>query len=417
MARTHRPYRNPTEWLCQSSLASYVDAFTRYFAEREYASDTVCTYLGCVAHFVRWTTRCRLDIGRIDEEAVRRFLDEHLRRCNCAGPVQGTRRDLRAALGHLLVVLRAQGVIAEPTPATTPVDEELHRFDEHMHHVRGLAAKTRSACLRTVRRLLIEQCADQPVVISSIKPDDLRSFVARQSKLYSTPASIGTLAGALRGYFRFRATCGDQVHGLIGVVCYPANWQLASLPKALSGAEVERLLDALGHDGPSARRTAAIVHCALDLGLRSCEVARLGLDDIDWRNGTVTLRKTKGRRDDILPLPVATGGAIADYLKFERPQTANRAVFVRTIAPRGQPIGPDLVRKPIRQAYARSDLPYTRAHLLRHTMASRLLAGGSSLKEVADVLRHRSLNTTLIYAKLDSRNLAGVALAWPGCAS
>jgi len=208
MARTHRPYRNPTEWLRQSSLASYVDAFTRYFAERHYAPDTVCTYLGCVAHFVRWTTRCRLDICRIDEEAVRRFLDEHLPRCNCAGPVQGTRRDLRAALGHLLVVLRAHGVIAEPMPATTPVDEELRRFDEHMHHVRGLAATTRSACLRTVRRLLIEQFADQPVVISSIKPDDLRSFVARQSKLYSTPASIGTLAGALRGYFRFRATCG-----------------------------------------------------------------------------------------------------------------------------------------------------------------------------------------------------------------
>jgi integrase len=111
------------------------------------------------------------------------------------------------------------------------------------------------------------------------------------------------------------------------------------------------------------------------------------------------------------------GRAIADYLKFERPQTTNRAVFVRHIAPRDQPIGPDLVRKAIRQAYARAGLPYTRSHLLRHTMASRLLAGGSSLKEVADVLRHRSLNTALIYAKLDSRNLAGVALAWPGCAA
>jgi hypothetical protein len=101
-------------------------------------------------------------------------------------------------LGHLLVVLRAHGVVAEPTPATTPVDEELRRFDEHMRHVRGLAPKTRSACLRTVRRLLIEQFADQPVVLSSIKPEDLRSFVARQSELYSTPASLATLAGALR---------------------------------------------------------------------------------------------------------------------------------------------------------------------------------------------------------------------------
>lgn len=119
----------------------------------------------------------------------------------------------------------------------------------------------------------------------------------------------------------------------------------------------------------------------------------------------------------MLPLPVATGGAIAAYLKNERPKTSNRAVFVRQIAPRDEPVGPDLVRKTIRQAYARAGLPYTRAHLLRHTMANRLLAGGSSLKEVADVLRHRTHYTTQIYAKLDSRKLVEVALPWPGSAA
>ena len=154
-----------------------------------------------------------------------------------------------------------------------------------------------------------------------------------------------------------------------------------------------------------------------DVTLRSSEVAHLGLDDIDWRAATITLRKTKGLREDIMPLPAETGRAIADYLQFERPPTTNRAVFVRNVAPRDQSIGPDLVRKAIRQAYAQAGLPHTRSHLLRHTMASRLLEGGSSLKEVADVLRHRSLNTTLIYAKLDSRNLAAVALPWPGSAS
>ena len=211
------------------------------------------------------------------------------------------------------------------------MDEEVRRFDDHMDHVRGLALKTRGLYLRTVRRLLLEQFADRPVVISAIKPDDVRGFITRQSDLYSTPASTGTLASALRGYFRFRASRGDLVHGLIGVVCYPANWQLASLPKALSGAEVERLLGALGHDGPSARRAVAIVRCALDLGLRSSEIAKLGLDDIDWRAGTITLRGTKSRREDILPLPVATGRALVDYLRLERPQTTNRAVFVRHI--------------------------------------------------------------------------------------
>ena len=100
---------------------------------------------------------------------------------------------------------------------------------------------------------------------------------------------------------------------------------------------------------------------------------------IDWHAGTITLRHTKGRRVDILPLPVATVGAIARYLELERPKTTNRAIFVRNVAPRDAPIGADLIRITIRQAYARAGLPYTRSHLLRHTMANRLLASGSSL--------------------------------------
>ena len=161
-------------------------------------------------------------------------------------------------------------------------------------------------------------------------------------------------------------------------------------------------------------RADAIVRCALDLGLRSSEIAQLNLDDIDWEAGTITLRRTKGRREDVMPLPEATGRAIALYLRDERPKTQHRMVFARHMTPRERPIGPDLVRKTIRQAYARAGLAHTRSHLLRHTMASRLLASGSSLKEVADVLRHRSLNTTLIYAKLDGSRLVEVALPWPG---
>ena len=415
---TSRPlHRNLTAWLLSSQFAPHVDAFTHFLTERRYAGVTVSTYLGCLAHFARWTNHCGTDIHDVNKVVVSSFLNDHLPVCDCARPVFRTYGDLRAALGHLLVVLRAIAVIAERPLGSTPVDEELRSFDDHMNHARGLAPRTRSMHIRIVGRLLHEYFADRPVVISMIEPNDVRQFFARQSALYSTPGGIGSLACALRVYFRYRASRGDLVHGLIGVVCHPANWQLASLPKTLSSAEVKRLIDSLGQEGPLGRRGDAIVRCALDLGLRSCEVAKLSLDDIDWQAGTITLRKTKNRREDVLPLPVTTGQAIAAYLQFERPQTTNRAVFVRRIAPRDQPIGPDLVRKVIRQAYARAELPYTRAHLLRHTMASRLLAGGSSLKEVADVLRHRSLGTTLIYAKLDSRNLVTVALPWPGSAA
>jgi site-specific recombinase XerD len=404
-------------WLDKGPIAPHLDAYKQYLTDRGYAATTFANCVGSVAHFAQWVHGRQLRVKRIDEAAVAEFLDEHLPRCRCARPVQRDRRSLSAALGHLLVVLRAQGVVAPPTARMTPVDEELRRYDEYMDHVRGLAPKTRSMALRIVGRLLVIRFGDGAINIVAIKPDHVRRFFAQQAKLYSKPANAGTVVATLRGYFRYRASLGDAVHGLIGALSYPANWQLSSLPKTLTAKEVEQLVGSFGGTSRSMRRADAIVRCALDLGLRSGEVARIGLDDINWRAGTITLRHTKSRREDMLPLPVATGKAIAAYLKHERPTTSNRAVFVRHVAPRDQPVGPDLVRKTIRQAFARAGLPYTRSHLLRHTMASRLLAGGSSLKEVADVLRHRSLNTTLIYAKLDSRKLIEVALPWPGSAA
>ena len=405
------------DWLAKGPFAPHLDAYTQYLTDRDYAASTFRTDVRSVAHFAQWLHEQHLSACHVDESIVAEFLDGHLPQCQCTGQIRSDRGNLSAALGHLLTVLRAEGVISLPPASATPVDEELRRYDEYMDHVRGLAPKTRSIAVRIVGRLLISRFGDDTIDVAAIKPAHVRRFFAEQAKLYSKPATAGTVVATLRGYFRYRASLGNVVHGLIGALAYPANWQLSSLPKALTAEEVEQLIGSLGQPGRSMRRADAIVRCALDLGLRSGEVARIGLDDINWRAGTITLRHTKSRREDVLPLPVTTGKAIAAYLKQERPKTSNRAVFVRHVAPSDLPAGPDLVRKTIRQAFARAGLPYTRSHLLRHTMANRLLAGGSSLKEVADVLRHRSLNTTMIYAKLDSRKLIEVALPWPGSAA
>src|SRR5271166_5289204 len=186
MNSTTRLHRNSADWLLESQLAPYVDAFTRHLTERRYASRTVGGYLACLAHFAHWTIRCRLDVHGVNEDVVQRFLDGHLPCCTCARPVRRTHHDLRAALGHLLIVLRSDSVIAERLPGTTPVDEELCRFDDYMNHVRGLAPKTRNMFLRTARRLLSDQFGERPVVISAIKPEDVRRFVACPSELYST---------------------------------------------------------------------------------------------------------------------------------------------------------------------------------------------------------------------------------------
>ena len=405
------------DWLTAGPIAPHAGAVKQHFADGRYATTTVASYLIDIAHFARWARSKRLDLRRINEASVTEFLDQHLPHCRCEGSVRHDRCDHRAALGHLIFVLRARGAIALPAKSMTPVDEELRRFDAHMDRVRGLAPKTRTQVLRVVGRLLRQRFGEGCVDVASISPAYLRRFYAQQATLHRKPGGAGSVVAALHSYLRDRASLGDLVHGLLGAVSAPANWRLASLPKALTTQEVEQLVASLGQPGRSMRRADAIVRCALDLGLRSGEVAEIMLDDIDWQSGTITLRHTKGLREDVLPLPAATGEAIAVYLKSERPQTTNRAVFVRHIAPRDEPVGPDLVRKQIRQAYARAGLPYTRSHLLRHTMASRLLEAGSSLKEVADVLRHRALSTTQVYAKLDSRKLVEVALPWPGSAS
>ena len=401
-------------WLLEGDFAPHVDAYVDYLKLGQYANTTIKRYVGGIAHFARWTGQCGLELHRVDEEAVGRFLYEHLPRCDCPCPVCRRLDDLRPACRHLLRVLRDKVVIAEPQAVPDRIEQELQGFDEHMSGVRGLAPKTRRDRIRIVRHLLHKRFADQPLELSSLQPDEVRQFIADQLEHRGSTSHARALGSALRAYFRYRAACGDCTEVLAGVITSPAQWSLSSLPQSLTEDEVNRLLGSFTPDLPSYRRGYAMVRSALDMGLRSGEIAKLTLADIDWQAGTVTLRHTKSRREDVLPLPATTGQAIAEYLRFERPHSANRAVFVRHIAPWDVPIGPDAVRRVIRDAYRRIGLTHGRSHALRHTVARRLLAQGSSLKEVADVLRHRSLNTSLIYAKLDSRRLIAVALPWPG---
>ena len=306
-------------------------------------------------------------------------------------------------------VLASHGVAAVAGPVG-PNDAVLQRFDEHLEQARGLAASTRRRRLQIVASLMLRTSSATPTA------PELRQFITVGLTRVSA-ASGASLAGALRSYLRFRAFEGDPVDHLLPVIASPAHWRLAPLPQTLSASELDRLLDAFPPDLPSRLRAFAIVCCLVDLGLRSSEVISLNLDDIDWGTGTLCVAHSKSRRADVLPLPESTGRAIAEYLRSERPATTSRRVFVRHVAPVDHPVGADVVRNTVRAAYLRAGLPHTRVHILRHTLASRLLATGSTLKEVADVLRHRELDTSMIYAKVDRSRLAAVAMPWPGSAA
>jgi integrase len=413
------PALHPTAraWLLEGPLSAHVPAYLARLKRGRYATNTAGRCLGSVAHFAHWMSMCNLPVHMLDDSCVEQFLRYHLPRCDCPDRVVRSPRELHAALVSLLALLRQQHIIDEPHSPSGPIADELRRYDTHMRNARGLSAATRRGRLRIVERLLLAKFADRAIVVSELQPDDIRRFIAEQLESLGTTSNAITIASTLRAYMRYRASCGDAVQPLLAVIASPAHWSLASLPRALKPEEVERLLSSFTEAVPSPRRGYAVVRLALDLGLRSIEINRLQLADIDWRTGTVTLRRTKSLRQDVLPLPVTTGRALEAYLRHERPKTSDGAVFVRHLAPYDQPIGVNAIRRVIRDAFRRVGIPHGRTHALRHTLACRLVAQGGSIKEVADVLRHRSLNTSLIYAKLDHGALAGVALPWPGSAA
>jgi site-specific recombinase XerD len=397
-------------------LEPVVGAYAGYLRRRGYASITIENYLQCMAHFGRWLTAQHIELHHVDETVLHRFLTVHLPVCHCCKPSPHTPANLRRALRHLLRMLSSEGIVPpRSTLVSRFVSEELHRFDAYLQDVRGLAPATRLYRLRYVREFLLAQFGCGSISLESLQPEDICRFVTDRAARCQ-PRTVGIIGDCLRSYLRFGRLNGRPTEALIAAVPRVAHWRLAALPDCLTDTELKGFVNAFDRTSPTGRRDYAMARCLVDLGLRASEVAFIQLDDLDWREGTLRIAKAKAKRTTLLPLPVETGRAIVDYLRFGRPRTDSRALFVRHRAPRDEPVGPSLVRNAVRCAYARCGLAQrsTGTHLLRHSVASRLLRGGASLKDIADLLRHRSINTTTIYVKVDLPRLTAVALPWPG---
>jgi integrase len=249
--------------------------------------------------------------------------------------------------------------------------------------------------------------------LARIAPSDVVAFVSD----YAGRVSRGTarqVATALRGFLRwlqFRGLCDARLVAAVPGIPY---WKLASIPKLLTDDQVRLLLAAFDRSTDVGRRDYAIALCLLRLGMRSCEVAQLRLEDIDWRGGTLRIDGGKRRRSHVLPLPSDVARAVVAYLKRGRPRSSERGVFLRHTLPH-RPVCSADIQTVVRRAHERGRVgsPWKGTHVLRHTVASRLLRGGATLKQIADILGHRSIDTTAIYAKVDLERLAGVALPWP----
>jgi integrase/recombinase XerD len=288
----------------------------------------------------------------------------------------------------------------------------LQPYQRHLRQVMGLSPKTCQDRFRDVRRFLesvpIRRIAD----LESLKPKHLVSYITACSVAYE-PASLRNVASSVRDFLRFA-----QQQGWTGpsldlavpkIACGPWN----DLPVYLSQQQLELLLGSWDRSTAEGQRDRAIGLCLARLGMRAGEVAGLVLEDLNWRQAILRINQSKNGSQAQLPLLSEVGQAIADYLRTGRPVCTHREVFLF-----GQPVRPmsaKAISHVVRRALCRCgiEVPRSGAHLLRHTLASHLVQNGASLKEVADLLRHRDLNSASVYAHVDLPNLRALARPWP----
>lgn len=297
------------------------------------------------------------------------------------------------------------------------VEGLLAAFDEHLRRTRGLCAGTRRNYTGHVGAFLEMVFADGSVEPADIQVSDVVGFVGALTRRYQS-GTVELAATSLRSFFRFLRAEGlrtDRLEDAVPMVPHRRN----GLLRHLESTQFARLIASLGSSSPRDMRDRAIILCVARLGLRASEVTQLRLEDLDWRNATVHVRARKTGHGALLPLPQDLGRALTDYLQRGRPDTGVRQVFVLHWLRVGEPISDSIVGRAVERALRNAgiDAPARGANLLRHSLATDLLGHGATMKEIADVLGHRSLATTRIYASVDVAALREVALPWPGANS
>jgi site-specific recombinase XerD len=379
--------------------------FTSSLIEQGYADQTVRFKVKLVANFVQWLKRNRLAVADLDEPLVEAFLKrKHQER-------KGNLRTLQQLLDHL----RRQNVVPVRTLPydRSPLALLLSRYETHLRTERALVAHTIGQYQSFVRKFLLQRFRGRPLRLKAVKASDVSDFVLRYTR-GRVVKRAQLMTTAFRSFFRFLFQKGELQADLAAAVPTVANWRLSTVPKYLSSEEVKRVLKACDRRTASGRRDYAILLLLARLGLRAGEVVTLQLDDLNWRAGEILVRG-KGLFHDRMPLPSEVGKALASYLRRDRPACQTRRVFVCMKAPRRGFANPSTLTTIVRRALARADLhpTFKGAHLLRFSLATSMLRSGATMGEIAEILRHRALNTTEIYAKVDFQGLRSLAHPWP----
>jgi site-specific recombinase XerD len=395
---------DPKSVKVQGPLVPYMDGFWSELMLRGYTTLSGEKLFWVACQMSRWLKQRRRGIRDLTDECVAQFT-AHRRR-------QGRKEFVKPhAVEPIMRYLRKLGAAPPPmAPSETPVDLFIREYTDHLARERGLTAATIRGYGSFARRFITGQPRAHWLKWERIEPADITAFVLREARR-SCVGQAKQVVTQLRSLLRYVHSKGLLERDLASCVPAVAGWRLAGLPRGLEQDQVERVLSACDHRSAIGRRDGAIVLLLVRLGLRVGEVAALTLEDLDWRMGEIVLRG-KGRRESRLPLPRDVGQALAAYLRHSRPSTSDRRIFFGSHAPT-KPLTSAALGLAVRLVLRRAGITGG-AHLLRHTAATQMLRHGASLPEIGHVLRHRHLDTTAIYAKVDFAALRTVAQPWPG---
>ena len=400
-----KPTSRVSRVVMSGPLAPFADAYRRELSQRGYTPLTAVNQLRQVARLSCWLERKELAVAELDGVRVDEFLTDHRSSRHHRGQWS------RPGLLCLLEVLRQLGAVTAAEPArevSSPTQALLCLFERYLLDERALAPGTVRNYLQHADRFL---GGLSPNSLDGVGTHDVTEAVLRESATVSISATQNFVAG-LRSFLRFCFVTG-RVGADLSHAALPATGRRRSLlPRGISHADAAALLGSCDRRTALGRRDYAIITTLLRLGLRAGELAGLRVDDIDWRAGELVVRG-KRAREDRLPLPTDVGQAIAFYLKRGRPSSERREVFLQARAP-FTPIASGTVSSTVRRACRRAEIAVIGAHRLRHTAACDMVAAGVPLAQIAEVLRHGSLQSTAIYARVDIDQLRKLAPAWPG---
>jgi integrase/recombinase XerD len=400
--------------MAASHLGIILSDFIIDLHKRGYSPEGVRHHVLVVEHFGYWLKRRGVRPDQLSTSHVQEFLSFHLPRCHCPQPARKILEDCRAPLRRLVEFLRRRKGIREcvrKDVPQNPADRLIAAYDRHMERVCGLSVEVRRTRRLCARQFLKWRFGRRALQLRQLQAKQVRSFVLSRARQLG-PTGIRALGVSLRSFLKFLEFSGLR-SGLAGFVPQPVAPLPPPPPQILEPEQWRKFLNSFRRSTPKGRRDYAMVLCLAELALRSQEVVSLTLDDLDWRAMTIRLAQTKQRRQRLLPLPKRVAKAILSYLKLGRPTTESRALFVHHFPPVGQPLTAQRLRVVVRCAFARCGIPASGSYILRHTWATRAHRQGAGLKLIADLLGHRSLESTTRYAHVNLEELRQAALPWP----